>query len=973
MHLNRNKLSEETRLIDESLFTCASGKLGVRGNFEEGVNNDLLSIRGTYLIGFCETEYIKYNEKLFGFPEEKQVLVNLPDAQTIEIFLDSNKVSCLNNNVENYNYSLDMENGQVKRSFVYKTDKGNIKISFERLTSFKRQGLFSIRCIIKSIDYAGKLSINSTLNGNVSNYTNELDPRVSSGNAKMLNINIAENITYSIKNEAKIINKIEAETINSHRCVSCNVINAFYLNSILQTFDSTKDDVLLSSSKEFNIKKDDEITLVKYCFYHDTSESIDGIKEVLKAYEIGFDSICEEQKSFLNDFWLNSRIIIESDVVKQEHIDLCLYSLLCSAGRDAKTSVAAKGLSGEGYEGHYFWDCETYIFPVFLLTNPLIAKSLLMYRYLKLDEAKKHARMLSHKKGALFPWRTITGSECSSYYPSGSAQYHINGDVARAFIQYWNCTNDLDFLPYICEVLLETSRLWIDVGHYDDGKFKIDCVTGPDEYTCLVNNNYYTNASASNNLKYTVILINKLKELSCFNDFKKKTGLSEDELLEFKKASDSMYYPFDENLGIIKQDDSFLNKKRIDLNSLPKNSFPLLLNYHPLFLYRTQICKQADAVLADHLYLNLDYLTSKRTFDYYENITTHDSSLSKCIYGIMACKLGDLDKSMEYFLQVLSTDINDKKGNTKDGLHMANMAGCYRMVTSGFAGLKIDESGLSIFPQLPKQISSYSFTICYLNRHIHIYLDQNNLKLSLAKGDKDIEINVYDQTLNLTSKEISICLKPKAVIFDLDGVITNTASYHYEAWKKVADELNVEFNEDLNENFKGVSRSKCLELLLKWGNIKLTDDQFNEILDRKNNYYKDLLNNLSPKDILPGIIEAIHYLKENGIKIALFSVSKNTNMILEKLNIFDLFDTVITGNDISNSKPHFEGYLLAAKNLDVDPKLCVMVEDSISGINGAKSLAMKTIAIMNNNDADADYCINKTEELNDTFKSIFSI
>lgn len=951
MQISRSSFDELGRLKDESIFTCASGKLGVRGNFEEGYPEDGISIRGTYINGFCDTEEIKYNEKLYGFTNDKQTICNLPDGQTIEVFANNQKLICWSNQVSNYSYKLDMSEGIVKRSFVYDTGKGKIELSFERFTSFVRQGLFIIRCIVKSFDYNGQIKINSTLDGNVKNFTNSKDPRVASGSGKMLKVNTADNLDY----QGSILQYIQSETLNCGRKI--NVFSFTSFDNLLPEYDCK--DNLLSSTLNTNIKQNDVLTVTKYCFYSEEGE-LDGKQEIFNAIKDGYDILRNEQVSFINEFWKTSRVLIDSDEINQEHLDLCLYVMLCSAGRDGKTSIAAKGLSGEGYEGHYFWDCETYIYPFFLNTNKEIAKALVEYRYSKLDYAKKHARTLGHKTGALYPWRTITGSECSSYFPSGSAQYHINADIARAFIQYWRSTNDYEFLPKICEVLLETSRLWIDLGHYNDGYFKIDCVTGPDEYTCMVNNNYYTNAGAKNNLENTYKLINILKNTKDYESFKLKTNVNDEELNCFKDAADHMYLPYDEELDIIKQDDSFLDKKKIDLSSFDSKEFPLLLNYHPLFLYRHQICKQADAVLADYLYDGLSASTSMKTFEYYNEVTTHDSSLSKCIFGNVAAKLGDLDKAKEYFIETLATDIDDCKGNTKDGLHMANMGGCYDMIVGGFAGLKLDDNGLSLFPMLPNGFRSYSFSINYLDANIKIKVDSKGTILS---SDKDIEVIVYGQKININNKEIIVNRICKGVIFDLDGVITDTAKYHYQAWKKIADEYNVEFDEKRNENFKGVSRKTCLELLLQWGNIKLSDKEFEDALTRKNDYYKELLKNLTPNDILPGIIDSIKLLHSKGIKVSLFSVSKNTDAILERLGIRDIFDEIVCGNDIKNSKPHYEGYLLAADRMKVEPRLCCMVEDSVSGINGAKALSMKTIAVMEVNKANADYCIDSTSKL----------
>lgn len=960
MHIERLSFDESIRLRDESIFTCASGKLGVRGNFEEGCPEGSETIRGTYINGFCETENIKYNEKLYGFTDDKQTICNLPDGQGIEVYANNQKLCCWSDKVSDYSYTLDMSQGVVKRNFVYDTGNGKIKLSFERFTSFVRQGLFVIKCEIKSIDYTGEIKVLSTLNANVRNFTSSKDPRVASGSGQMLKINTVDNVDY----QGKKFQCVESETINSKSKIHTFSFTCFDNQTPLYK----NEDGLLTSYIETNIKANENIDITKYCFYCD-QEEIDGKVELLKASDAGFVQLKNEQVSYLNDFWKTSRVLIESDEIKQEHIDLCLYVMLCSAGRDGKTSIAAKGLSGEGYEGHYFWDCETYIYPFFLNTNKGIAKALLQYRYSKLNKAKEHARKLGHTSGALYPWRTITGSECSSYFPSGSAQYHINGDIARAFIQYWRSTKDYEFLPIICEVLLETSRLWIDLGHYDDGYFKIDCVTGPDEYTCMVNNNYYTNAGAKNNLINAYELINVLKDTNDYETFKKSTNVSDEELEEFKKAADHMYLPYDEKLEIIKQDDSFLNKKKISLSDFNKEEFPLLLNYHPLFLYRHQICKQADAVLADYLFDGLSASTSMKTFEYYDEVTTHDSSLSKCIFGNVAAKLGDLNRAKKYFIETLATDINDCKGNTKDGLHMANMGGCYDMIVGGFAGLKLNENGISLFPMLPEGIKSYSFIINYLDTNISIKVDEKGVTVSADK-DKNIDITIYGQSVQVNKNKVSVNRKCKGVIFDLDGVITDTAKYHYLAWKKIADEFKIEFNEKKNEEFKGVSRKTCLEKLLNWGNIQLSKNDFDETLVRKNDYYKELLNNLTANDILPGIIESIKYLHEKGIKVSLFSVSKNTDAILERLGIRDVFDEIVCGNDIANSKPHYEGYLLAADKMKVEPRLCAMVEDSVSGINGAKALSMKTIAVMKENYANADYCIDNTSKLIDVIDKI---
>lgn len=964
MLIERDSLDEKNRLRDESLFHCASGKIGIRGCFEEGAPDGCETIRGAYINGFCETEEITYNEKLYGFPTEKQTIANLPDAQGIEFYADGRKLCCWDKEVSDYRYALDMECGLVKRSFTYRTESGNLQLSFERLTSFERPGLFAIYCKVTSLDFRGQIRIKSILNGNVKNFTSASDPRVAAGSGKMIKVTSAAVDNTSLPSGLNGLLIINAETIKSHRKVEVIAANEIRKQSVKQEIVNHEGEGLLFAESETVLEPGEELTVSKYCFYHEIPDEVSGKDTVIKAYSDGFELIRQEQKTVLDDFWKSSRVVIDSDEVRQEGMDFCIYSMFESAGRDGKSSISAKGLSGEGYEGHYFWDSEAYIFPFFLVTKPEIAKSLLLYRYSKLDKAKEHARILGHNKGALYPWRTIEGSECSSHYPTGSAQYHINGDIARAMIQYWNATEDTSILPQICEVLLETARLWMDLGHYYDETFRIDCVTGPDEYTCMVNNNYYTNAGAANNLRHAARLVRILQATDKAGDFTSRTGVTEEELKTFEEAADKMFYPFSEELGIIEQDDAFLKKKHLDIASIPKENFPMLMHYHPLFINRHQVCKQADAVLAEYLFCKLGSLTSMRTYEYYESVTTHDSSLSKCIFGIVAAKLGNFKEAKDYFTDTLTIDLDDCNGNTRDGLHTANMGGSYRMAVGGFAGLEIDENGLSLFPMLPDGWNEYSFPVAYKRRQIKVSVYKDKAEIHLEGNvTEPISISVFGQEVTVTEKELIVFRKLKGVIFDLDGVVTDTAVYHYKAWKKVADELGIDFDEKKNENFKGVSRATCLELLLQWGNKTMTEEEFADTLKRKNDYYKEMLKDLTPSDILPGVLDSINELHASGIKTALFSVSKNTAEILKRLEISDAFDIIVSGTDIKNSKPHYEGYLLAADRMEIDPRLCAMVEDSVAGITGAKNLAMKTLAIMKENAAGADICIGSTKEL----------
>ena len=580
--------------------------------------------------------------------------------------------------------------------------------------------------------------------------------------------------------------------------------------------------------------------------------------------------------------------------------------------------------------------------------------------------------MLGHTRGALYPWRTITGSECSSYYPSGSAQYHINADIAHAFCQYWYATNDVSYLPEICEVLVETARLFFDAGHMLAGQFHIDGVTGPDEYTCIVDNNYYTNAGAANTFLEAFALCCRLKTSGGFEALEDKIGISQSELNAILAAGKSMYLPMDEQMGICKQDDSFLNKKRWDLSEIPPENFPLLMHYHPLYINRHQVCKQADTVLAHFLYREERTLIMRRSYAYYEQVTTHDSSLSACVFSMMAARLGDLAGAKRYFEMTVGIDIEDQSGNTRDGLHIANMGGAYLSIIAGFGGMRLGNDGLRLFPLLPEGWAGYSFSLVLRGNRLHITVNRDGCTVQLMEG-KEIEIAVYDRSVMVTGEAKQMNRPVRAIIFDLDGVVTNTARYHYAAWKRIADELGIAFDISKNERFKGVSRAECMQLLLDMGQRELPQQEISFWLNKKNVYYLEELASLSPNDILPGISETLTALREQGIPCALFSVSKNTAYILERIGLKDAFDTIVSGNDIVHSKPHFEGYLLAAERLGVDPRLCVMIEDAEAGLTGARALSMRTIGIGAKLPADiADSTLDDTNRLLELIERIIS-
>ena len=691
----------------ETLFHNANGYLGVRNAPEEGYVPG--SIRGTYINAFYEVTDIAYGEKLYGFPESKQTLVNMQDAQTVRIRAAGSEYAMLSPFVTERAQTLDTDAGVTVRSSRWHTERGDIRVTVTRMASFARKNVFVMRVHLESLDYAGEVTLTSALRGEVTNYAASNDPRVAAEALKCL-----KTVRRGTENgQAVWVSK----TRRSGLTVACRVAHQCPWPLKWQ---ETEDEIAAVFTGE--LRPGEQATLEKVAVYTDSVREKDceaaGKRIMDETLEEGTDALFEKQEALLLDWYRDCCVKLDAPENLQSAMVFDLYGLLQSTGWDGFCNVAAKGLSGEGYEGHTFWDSEMYVFPYFLWTQPEKARGMLEYRCRQMEAARENARLLGIERGILFPWRTVSGTECSAYFPAGSAQYHINGDIAYAFLQYDEVTGDDGFMARCgAQVLIETARCWLSLGHMDGDSFRIDCVTGPDEYTCLVNNNFYTNAVARNNLLGAAKVYRRLKALGLSECVEKTTGITEEEIAEMEKSGQSMYFPYDEKLGISAQDDSFLHKKKLDFRALPKERFPLLLHYHPLFLYRHQVCKQADTVLAHLLFPEIaDKDTVERSYHYYQSVTTHDSSLSVCIFGALAARLGLMEDAEKGFLSTAALDLEDTHGNTGDGLHTASLGGAFLAMLRGFAGVRAENGRIAVSPVLPAGWTGYEMPLTFRGR-----------------------------------------------------------------------------------------------------------------------------------------------------------------------------------------------------------------------------------------------------------------
>ena len=456
----------------------------------------------------------------------------------------------------------------------------------------------------------------------------------------------------------------------------------------------------------------------------------------------GSSTLLESQRAHLARFWDRADVQVQTrlnPVRQQQAVRWNLYQVAQGTWRAEGAGVPAKGLTGQAYEGHYFWDTEVYVLPFLSYTQPRIARNLLRFRHSMLRRARERAAEMS-QRGALFPWRTINGEEASSNFQQGTAQYHINADIAYAIRRHANVQGNLHLLCEIgAEILVETARLWQDLGFYGaDKRFHIHGVTGPDEYTTVVNDNTYTNLMARLNLNFAAATVRRLREErpGDYTALVHAVRLQFKEVESWERAAAAMHIPFDEKRGIHPQDETFLDREAWDLDATPREKFPLLLHYHPLVIYRHQVLKQADIVLAMFLLGNeFSEEQKRRNFDYYDPLTTGDSSLSACVQSIIAAEIGRERQALEYFQYALLMDLGNVAGNASDGVHIASAAGVWSSLVFGFGGVRDYDGQLSFTPRLPHAWHQLAFSLRFCGRQLRVTLTHDEERYLIEEGE----------------------------------------------------------------------------------------------------------------------------------------------------------------------------------------------------------------------------------------------
>lgn len=761
--ITETEFSMETNYRNETTFALSNGYIGTRGTFEESYDFSVdEGLEGNFVNGFYESEHVRYGEWNFGFPTESQSLLNLPNGKTIRIYVNGELFDMRRGKVENYRRTLHMKQGLLTRELTWTSPLGHkIALTFERFVSFLHKNVMAQRVRVKALEKSCEIQLYTCIEGDVENHTRKMNPLVDYGpfgrriQACMCECN-EEGEAY-----------FQGKTQNSGLSIACGIFSTCQ-ESIKKAAESSEyfaqicDTCYLETGQELRYDK-----FIIYTSSLDMKEEKlhDFVKETGRfCQKTGYEHLRNEQISHMEAFWNYADIKIQGDEAVQQGIRFNLFHVMQAAGRDGQTGMGAKGLSGEGYEGHYFWDTEMYILPFFIYTTPEIAKKLLEYRYHTLPQARNRARILGHRKGALYPWRTINGEEASTYFPLGTAQYHINADIAYAFGLYCQVTGDTEFFQNMAlEVLCETARVWADVGCFVSGKggrYCICAVTGPDEYNAIVDNNFYTNLMARENIRDALQGLEWLKkegkrsgDCSIYEGFMHRLHITEEEILYWKKIVEYMYFPYDEERRIYPLDDGFMMRKPWDDSAIPPEKRHLLYeNYHPLFIYRQRMSKQADAILGMYLHSNLFTDEElKRNYDFYQEVTLHHSSLSTCIFGILACQIGYYEEAYTYFSQSARMDLDDYHNNFYAGIHAANMAGTWQAIVNGFAGLRTNRGRLELKPYLPKKWKGYTFKLRYQGCTIEVSVQEDGTRLKLLEGKKQM-LSLNGKTVILEQK-----------------------------------------------------------------------------------------------------------------------------------------------------------------------------------------------------------------------------
>lgn len=740
--------------VTETLFAVGNGYLGMRGTPEEGRP---AYAHGTFVNGFHETWPIRHAEAAFGFARTGQTIVNAPDTTTLKLYIDDEPLTFGTADLEHYERRLDFRDGVLRRQLIWRTPSGKqVRIDSTRMVSMTQRHLAIYTLEVELLSGDAPVVVSSQILNRQDGIDEYRMPTTAAGEP----VDPRKAAAFGGRVlEPRMSNATRERMLLGYQCAHSGMTIAVAADHYLETTDAHEvvqraDDDQAKMVFRVDATQGNPVRLTKVVSYHTSRgvpvrELADRCDRTLdRAARHGRDHYLEDQRSWYADFWAAADVEIPGEPALQQAVRFNLFSLAQASARTDGLGVPAKGVTGSGYEGHFFWDTEIYVIPFLTYTQPAVARNVLHFRSVMLPAARERAREMA-QSGAMFPWRTINGEEASAYYAAGSAQVHIDADIAYALMKYVLATGDRGFLVREgIDILVETARMWADLGFWRTGgdeSFHIHGVTGPDEYTTVVNNNLFTNVMARYNLEVAADAVEWMRDERPDEHVRMSTrlGVDPDEVTEWRRCAEGMTIPYDAGLGIHPQDDFFLDREVWDLSKTPEELRPLLLHYHPLVIYRFQVLKQADVVLA--LFLQGDRFTpeeKRADFEYYDPITTGDSTLSAVVQSVVAAEVGYHEAALDYFYQALYVDLMNLHGNTVDGLHIASTGGVWGALVQGFGGMRDHGGALSFDPRLPESWEGLRFRLCWQGSRVLVEISEDQIELTVESGERDVPLLV---------------------------------------------------------------------------------------------------------------------------------------------------------------------------------------------------------------------------------------
>ena len=727
----------------ESVFALANGHIGLRANLDEG---EPFGMPGTYLNSFYELRPLPYAEGGYGYPESGQTIVNVTNGKIIRLLVDDEPFDVRYGQLLEHERVLDLQAGVLRRTVDWVSPAAaRVRVTSTRLVSFAQRTIAAILYEVEPVDAPVRVVVQSELVANEPAPSQSADPRAAAALESPLR---SEEFSH---HDARVV--LVHSTKRSGLRVAAGMDHVVEgPDGTVTTSESASDVGRVTVAASLGVGE--RVRLVKFLAYGWSSRrSLPAVRDLVvaalaEARRTGWDGLLASQREYLDDFWGRADVELDGDTELQQAVRLALFHVLQAGARAERRAIAAKGLTGPGYDGHTFWDTERFVLPVLTYTVPHAAADALRWRHSTLHLARERASQLG-LAGAAFPWRTIRGQECSGYWPAGTAAFHIGAGIADAVVRYRAATDDDDFESEAgLELLVETARLWRSLGHHDArGRFRIDGVTGPDEYSALADNNVYTNLMAQQNLRAAADAVARHPRHAA------ELGADFEEAATWRDAAEDMVVLWDPALGVHPQSEGFTEHEIWDFEGTRPDQYPLLLHFPYFDLYRRQVVKQADLVLALHARGDAFSDEEKaRDFAYYEGLTVRDSTLSACTQAVIAAEVGHLELAYDYFAEAALVDLHDLAGNTHNGVHIASLAGAWTAAVAGFGGMRDHRGALTFAPRLPARLERLAFRLLFRGRRLRVEVTKRSASYLLVGGDP-LEIAHHGETVTLEQAE----------------------------------------------------------------------------------------------------------------------------------------------------------------------------------------------------------------------------